>query len=286
MSLLDLFDELESSSSAPKILKSPFGWPGGKARSVQFILPHLPHRGLYCEPFGGSGVVLLSRPPSKLDILNDRYSGVVDFYRCLRDRDLCDKLIARLEMTVNSREEWMACTQWDVEDPVERAARWYYMIEYSFGSLGRVWGRARGGTYTGINGKIRSKLKYFWPAHHRMHRVQLENMDGIECMREYDCPNGVFYVDPPYLGIVNVYKHGTNDDYHRRLLRTIFDMEAFVALSGYPNPLYDEQDWDDIFEWESFVSIQGVRATEGNNLEGIPLSRGTAVERLWIKEAR
>lgn len=291
--LLSLFDELERNTSeveTPTILKAPFGYPGGKTRSVKFIIPRLPYNKVYCEPYGGSGTVLLNRNGSELEIFNDRYSGVTDFYRCMRDPVLFNKLIEWLDLTLNSREEWIRCQQtWeDVDDPVERAGRWYYMTEYSWGSLGRVWGRARGGNYKGLNGKIRNKLKAFDAVHQRFRDVQIENMDGIDCLRDYDSKDTVFYVDPPYVGAdPKIYKHRCNPDYHRRLLDTIFECQGFVAVSGFPNPLYDNRDWDDVWAWPVFISIQGLRGTEKNNLKDKDhLKRTKVKEHLWIKEAK
>lgn len=295
--LLGLFDDLERNSIQEDeetdgvIIRAPFGWPGGKSRSVKFIIPHLPYYKTYCEPFGGSGAVLLGRKVSTLEVYNDRYGGVVAFYRCLRDPKLFDRLVDWLDLTVNAREEWTACVNsWeDVDDPVERAGRWYYMNEYSFGSLGRCWGRARGGNYKGINGKIRNKLQHFPNIHKRFRDVQIENLDAIVCMKQYDTPQTVFYIDPPYVDAdPGMYKCKITRDYHSNLIAQIFECEGFVAVSGYSNPLYDNRDWDAVFEWDVSCTIQGVRGTEKNKLAALDgvLQRGSVTERLWIKEAK
>lgn len=281
--ILAMMEELErntkSKANVPTPLKVPFSYPGGKSRSLQYVLPHLPDRDLYCEPFGGSGAVLLARDESQLEIYNDAFGGVVSFYRCMRDPKLFDALVDWLELTVNSKEEfWNFKETWkDCTDDVERAGRWYYISEYSFGSLGRNWGRARGGKYTGVNGRIRRKLGHFTAIHERFANVQVENMDGIDCLKEYDCANGVFYVDPPYnVGDQHVYEHSVD---HKRLLDTIFNMKGFVALSGYENPLYDSYPWTRTFDWEVRVSIEG----HGNKQKKD--TRGTATEKLWIRES-
>ena len=279
--LLAMMEGLErlSNDRQPIIIKAPFSYPGGKSRSLKYVLPHLPLRELYCEPFGGSAAILLARDESRLEIYNDAFGGVVSFYRCMRSPALFEKLVTWLEMTVNSREEFafFKSTWRDQSDDVERAGRWYYVSEYSFGSLGRNWGRARGGKYTGVNGRIRRKLKHFQAVHTRFRNVQVENMDGIRCMREYDVPNGVFYIDPPYsTGDQHIYKHTVD---HKKLLDTIFSMKGFVALSGYDNPLYNSYPWDKTFDWEVAVSIEG----HGNKVKKD--TRPTATEKLWVKES-
>jgi len=290
--LLDLFDSLERATTDdikkyPK--KAPFGWPGGKSRSIRFILPHLPQTHTYVEPFGGSGVVLLNRQVSRLEVFNDRYAGIIAFYQCLRSKELCTRLMEWLDLTVNSREEWLRCAEtWeDQTDLIERAGRWYYMHEYSFGSLGRNWGRARSGRYTGINGKIAKKIKCFSEVHERFRNVQIENLDGIECMEQYDSKHTVFYVDPPYIDCdQGVYKHQVCPRYHRDLMEFIFNCKGFVALSGYDNPFYTDYDWDAKYDWDVFVSIQGTSKNTGLKNVVDQMERGKTQECLWIKEAK
>ena len=286
--LLDLFDELESSSKKTfKPLRAPFSYPGGKSRSLQFILPNLPNRKVYTEVFGGSGAVLLNRERCNLEVFNDAHSGVTAFYRCLRDRESFDKLVDWLTLTVHSREEFHFCkdTWEDCKDPIERAARWYYMVQCSFGSKGYTWGRAKGGDYIGIPGRIQGKLKSFEPVARRMQRVQVENMDAMDCLRDYDTMYAVHYLDPPYMECdQSIYKHNLNKLGHTKLMECVFGLKGFVAVSGFANDIYDNYPWDDKFSWDVSCSIKSATPVEGNNYSGG--DRTTMRECLWIKEAK
>ena len=290
MSLFDEIDRLGDKPNKDTIIRAPFGYPGGKSRSVYEILPHLPYRDRYCEPFGGSASVMLGRKSSKLEVFNDRYAGVVAFYRCMRSKKLSEDLIEWLRMTVHSREEFVWCkdTWKNVDDPVERAGRWYYMTSYSFGGLARNWGRATSDKGQ-MAGKIRRKLKIFPQIQSRLARVQIENQDWEDCMRDYDHSDMVFYCDPPYVDVnAGTYKNEMSIERHRDFLDTVFNCEGFVAVSGYSNPLYEERNWSERHEWESFVSIQSLSYTKGNGkekLQGLE-KRKHATEVLWIKESQ
>jgi DNA adenine methylase len=291
---MGLFTELDANTcdhtevSRDTILKPPFGWPGGKSKSVTKILPHLPYRQNYIEPFGGSYAVGLCRRAFGLEVCNDRYSGITDFYRCLRDPALVTRLIDWLELTVHSREEFQRCTAtWEnAEDPVERAARWYYMIQASFSGLGRCYGRALNSNCI-VADKIRNRLENFWPVHERLRTVQIENQDWLHCMKDYDAVDTVFYIDPPYIDASRgTYKHELSADDHRELLTTIFQCKGYVALSGYAgNPVIDNNPWDEIHTWDIFVSMQSVVNNERNKKEAHNdvVERGTSKECLWIK---
>src|SRR5690606_25089106 len=113
-SMSDLFSHLCSLGSHDQpnrdidVQRAPFGWVGGKSRSITNLLPLLPQRDKWVDVFGGSGVVTLNRQPAKiLDVYNDRYSGVVAFYRFLHDKDKLEQLCDRLRFTLHARAEFV-----------------------------------------------------------------------------------------------------------------------------------------------------------------------------------
>jgi len=284
MSLLDSL--LEMADENETILRAVFPYPGGKSRSVGNILPLLPYRNKYIEPFGGSAAVLLARRKSRLEIFNDRYAGVVAFYRCIRDAKKMAALCEWLDLTVCAREEFVwAKERWqNVSGDVERAALWYYITNYSFASLGRNFGRTI--TRSPLAGKIKLKLKLFPLIHERFRCVQVENQDWRDCIADYDSDDAVFYIDPPYVDAqVGAYVCTMSHSDHQDLITVIMELKGFAAVSGYSNPLYESADWDSRHEWESFVSLQPAGDIKGNNKEGIDSKRGHATEVLWIKEA-
>ena len=293
LNLLDAFDSSDLLSKEEKIkeqyLRAPIPYPGGKSRSVQYILPHLPYRDTYIEPFGGSAAVLLTRRVSKLEVYNDRYGGIVAFYRCIANKEKCNALMDRLSITITSREEFIwAKENWqNVEDDVERAALWFYIMNYSFAGLGRNFGRAVRGNGV-MAGKVLGKLESFAKLHQRMEKVQVENQDWFDCIKDYDHRESVIYCDPPYVDSHHgTYKHEMNHDDHRKFIDTVAHCKGFVAVSGYANPLYDNQNfWTGRYEWDSYVSISPRAFTEGNGKEDIKDvdTRVSAREVLWIKE--
>lgn len=271
-----------------KIVKAPFAYPGSKTKSIRHIIPTLPVRNTYIEPFGGSGVVLLNRKPSRLEVFNDRHSGIVDFYKCIRDYDMLNQLCAKLEFSIHSRElfnidkqEWISTS-----DPVERALKWYNTIRYSFGSKGMEWGRVLSGRgATPMANKIYNKLPEFYDIHQRIKCVQFENRDALTIIKEYDAEDCVMYLDPPYANARGgAYKYEMSHDDHRRLLELIFKSKAFIAVSGYSSSLYEDQDWDERFEWEVNTTLAGNNNAGGNQKVKFNENNNYVTEVLWIKE--
>lgn len=288
MGLFDSLEQLEPEIEQ-RVLRAPFPYIGSKRQSIRNILPNLPYRNAYIEVFGGSGVVLFNRRKSKVDVYNDRFGGIVCFYRCLKDKDKMDGVIDWLNKSIMAKEEYYHCrdTWRDCTDEVERAAKWYYSVVYSFGGKGAQWGR--GCTGYSKAGLHISKTKDFQEIHNRLQNVQIENASWEKIMTDYDSPDAVFYLDPPYIATSNDgYCHDMKPDEHRYMLDKIHKMSGFVALSGYSNSLYEGYDWDDRITWEVKCTFVGNANTAGNkkeHLKGLE-SYGDAEEVLWIKEAR
>jgi DNA adenine methylase len=290
--MLDLLDGMVDETEEEEIrehslCKSPFNYPGNKTRALEHLLKYIPNRDTYVEPFGGSGALLLARRPSKLEVYNDRFGGVVDFYRCLKDKKLFEQLSEWLDLTVHSREDFVDCkNHWpEQEDIVARAGMWFYSTVYSFGGLGRNFGRAvKAGAI--LSGRVRDRIADFAPVHARLKNVQIENQDWAAILRDFDTPGTVFYMDPPYIDAYGgCYRHEMSKQDHQRMLESIFKLQGFVALSAYPNNLYDGFPWDNYYSWEQYVSMTGQANTE-TNYQTVIKDRGRVQEGLYIKEAR
>jgi len=255
-------------------IKAPFSYPGSKEKLLEHILDILPKGDKYIEPFGGSGVVLLNRDPSNLEVFNDKYTCITDFYKCLQS-DLIDKLIEKCKLTVHSRElfyQYKNSLKYDIhrtdkksyevgaknrfetnrtdDQIVENAYRWYYLMRYSFGGKGMQFARMTKGK-NNISGKIDLHLKEFWYIHARLRKVIIENLDWEQCIEDYS--PGIFYLDPPYLDVENAYQNTELSTInHRKLLDIIHSTKGYFAISGFENELYNQYKWDEEYSFERF----------------------------------
>lgn len=284
MNLMSIFEELDNDGTHEIRLQPPFRYPGSKSRMLDSILPHIPYARGYVEPFGGSGAVLFSRRPSKLEVFNDIDSGIVNFYRCMRDPALFERLCDLLELTIHSREQWVeAKERFDKEDDsVMRAFYWYYKTMYSFGALGRNFGRA---TAPSANiGKIYERIPDFPAIHYRLRNVQIECQDWHKILDDFDNEDTVFYIDPPYVECdTSVYKSILTRQQHADLIDHVFSLRGQAVVSGYANPIYDGQNWDDVITFDAFVAVAPTKNSAANHKDGITGERSSVKERLWIR---
>lgn len=268
------------------IIKAPFPYPGGKQNAIPIILPHLPYTDYYCEPFGGSGAILLARQKSKNEYFNDRFSGVTDFYHCVKNRVLLEQLLGWLDFTPFSREEFVRCREtWrDSPDVVERAARWYCSVLMSFQAYGRHYGRSKVANAR-FSMKLPNQLKGFWPVHYRLQGTYIENQDWRDLLTDLDHPRRVWYLDPPYLDVADMYECKMKPEEHEEMCHRIFKLQGFVALSGYDNPIYNRFPWSRRLHWEARATSNASIGTESNNRLGTEsLNQETRIECLWLKD--
>lgn len=290
---MDLFNMLDAMDETPierehNPIRAPFGYPGGKDRSIKHLMKLLPVRDIWVDVCGGSGIVTLNRKRSKiLDVYNDRWSGVTAFFQCLRDDNLYQQLYDKIALTMHSREDFIFCkSNWTNEnfDTVTRAALFHAMLSYSFSGLGRNWART---LKSRVTFKETFDIPYWEMIHERFKECQIENLDWELCLKDFDGIGTVFYIDPPYLGTFPaIYKHKFTEATHRKMLDKIFnDVEGYVAVSSYVNPLYEEYPWDEKWEWKVSVSINSRSSTEtGHRMYDGHIS--DAVECLYVKETK
>jgi DNA adenine methylase len=276
---LDAFDEHEDTNRTG-YLHAPTKYCGNKD-SLPFILPQLPYLDSFVDVFGGSGQVLFERRKSRLEVYNDRQSGMSAFYRVIQNAEQLIEFERRLDLLQHSRELFYSFKEDlnNVElDIVERALKWYYMVQVSFGGKGREYGRVKQPD-TPLYDKIHCYKDTFPHFHKRLQGVQIENLDWKDCIKDYDSHSTVFYLDPPYWDS-NQYQHTMTRSDHVKMCTMIFDSHGFFALSGYENDVYDSYPWDDVHMFEVQQNFTPADQTKGNKSRS-----DMRKEFLWVKEA-
>ncbi len=255
-----------------------FGWYGGKFSHLDWLLPLLPKCHHYCEPFAGSGAVLINREPAPVETYNDIDGDVVNFFRVLRDRH--EELIRAIALTPFSREEYHRAIYGSTNgiSDVERARRFYIKARQTrtglaqTASLGR-WANCKDTSRAGMSGVVSRWLggvDALDEIAQRLIRVQIENRPAVDVIRLYDSPKTLFYCDPPYLhatrGDAKAYGFEMDEGQHREFAEVVNECKDMVAVSGYDHPLMDE-----LFKPGRWFKTQGpdktIHSTKGKRSE-------------------
>jgi DNA adenine methylase len=228
---------------------SPLNWFGSKSKLSSQIVKHFPAHRTYCEPFGGSAAVLLAKEPSKVEVYNDIDRQLVNFFRVLRDPELCAKLHDDAEDTLYARAEFELAKQ-SCDYPVEAARRFLVRHRMSFGGNGEDWcysvETSRRGTAAAIR-RWRWGIESLPAIHNRLKNVQIECSDWRGILRRFDGADTLFFLDPPYVPetrVAGTYRYELTHDDHRELVAFLLSVRGMVVLSGYarPMPLWNVRD--------------------------------------------
>ncbi len=77
----------------------------------------------------------------------------------------------------------------------------------------------------------------------RLLTCYIENHDALHVIKQWDRPETLFYVDPPYVHDTRKtkgdYVFEMDDDAHIKLVDTLLDVKGMVVLSAYKHPIYD-----------------------------------------------
>lgn len=250
-------------------------WFGAKRTLAPTIVEQLGPHTAYFEPFCGSMAVLLAKPPTKYETVNDLHGDLTNLARVLQDEHMAVELYARLARTL--------FVDGILEEAVHRIneesttitsperAYWYFIASWM----------ARNGTagtwrtnyqlavrYTGTGGAPTTR----WanavasiPAwHHRLRNVVILRRDAFSILNRFeDLPTTAIYADPPYILETRTarsnaqdahYMHefrnqaapdGTPDD-HTRLAEALHEYRrARIVVSYYDHPRVRElyADW-------------------------------------------
>lgn len=275
-------------------MTAAFPWFGGKATPHirNAILESLPPHTRYIEPFGGGASVLLGKVPAEIEVYNDVDRGLVSFFRCVADPERFPRFLDRVQAMPFSRELWEECNRtWvAIHDPIEQAARWYYVARCSFsGAFGSAWGATTDSTAGGMSSSVARWLHALQdlPAiHARMQRVQIECCDWRIVLDRYAGDGWLAYCDPPYvLGARRSggYAHELRDSDHEDLIQCLIAYRGAVVLSGYRSALYEPLDaagWQSI-EIPVVCSAAGRTRASGLQGAGIAREKQSRIEVVW-----
>lgn len=264
------------------ITRPALRYHGGKFRLAAWVMRFFPPHRVYTEAFGGAAGVLLQKPRSHGEIYNDLDSDVANFFACLRDPVLRDRLVQACTLTPYARDEFELA--WEPsDDQVERARRTAVRAQMGFGSAGATKGS------TGLRTDTMRKFttaQMDWAAYpdsllataERFSAVLIENRPAVDVLQQHDGPETLHFVDPPYVHSTRVlrsqsgYRHEMSDDDHAELLEVLGNLRGMVVLCGYATELYSAE----LQGWQVHTTTARISAGRG---------AGVRTEVVWLNPA-
>lgn len=223
---------------------APTPYYGGKSSLAQTIAGMFTDHVRYAEPFAGSLAVLLAKPPSKHEIVNDLDSDLMVFWRVLRDTP--DELARACFFTPHSRAERRAAIHIPADaTDLERARLvWSALVQGRSGTLANTgWRHSREASRGDHARTMKRYVERIERVAERIRDVTLECRPAVEVIERYGNDAAtLLYCDPPYLGSTRRFNYKTEmlgEGQHRELAEALRECRATVILSGYHSDLYD-----------------------------------------------
>ena len=219
-------------------LKTPISYYGGKQKLAARIVSLIPRHTLYCEPFIGGAAIFFAKRPSKVEVINDTNSELINFYRVVKEG--FSGLEAEIRNSFHSRDlhrkAWIVYNNPDMFSDIKRAWAVWVLSSQSFSSkLNGSWGFdvTSNTTTRKINTKRDGFTKVFAT---RLERCQLECADARYVIASRDTPESFFYCDPPYYNSDLGHYDGYSERDYEELLYLLSKIKGKFLLSSYPSP--------------------------------------------------
>ncbi len=207
---------------------------GGKSSIAKWIVSHFPEHRVYLEPFCGSCAVLLAKPKSFIEIVNDMDRRLITMFETLRERP--SELAALLWATPYSPENWRHGKTSD--EALEDARLLIASGQQFYCGNGNTstWAIDKAGAAHKPKSSVWADYcQRVLPFAARIKDVQILCEDAIKSIeRVKDNPDALIYVDPPYLGHEDEYRFGVD---YERLAAVLNNCKAKVIVSEYDSAL-------------------------------------------------
>jgi DNA adenine methylase len=203
-----------------------FCYMGGKTQLVPKLLRLIPPHSTYCEVFGGAGNLLLSKPPSHVEVWNDKDGALANLMRVIKT---CPHLLIRAARGIPYSRVWYERLQREIKTTgltgteVQRAAKFWFLLRASFfGHPEKGW---RFALHTNEALRLENGLPLIKEVSKRLAVVYIDCLDFRRCIKNWDGPDTFFFLDPPYYGATKYRSRGPQF--------TTRDHEDLAALLGH-----------------------------------------------------
>ncbi|MGE3807696.1 MAG: DNA adenine methylase, partial [Gemmataceae bacterium] len=208
-----------------------------------------PHRA-YWEPFCGSLAVLLAKPRTAHENVNDLHGELTNLAQVLAQEKNAVRLYGMLsralmhESTYASSAAWLQEHELSDRPDVQRA--YHYFIVAWQGRNGFEGTAKAKPTFTlrwtssgGHNGqRFRAAVESIPDWHDRLRSVVILRRDGFDVLEQIeDNPRVVVYCDPPYLNKSTAYRHDFAADDHARLAQALRRFRKTRVVVSYYDDL-------------------------------------------------
>lgn len=241
----------------------PLRYPGSKYRAYkyieQFIL--LTDHDEYREPFCGSSAVFFQKNTSKISWLNDKDSGLMNFYKIIQNRYFAQKLADESSKVEPSKDYFNCLKNTIFDNDYERALQYFIINRTAYSGIMNLpnWGFH----------KIKSVQPKKWPerilkASDKLQNVILTSLDYEQVIfAPAQGEKVLLFVDPPYYMAdqKRAYIESFKEEDHIRLVRNLKNVKFNFILT------YDDcEEVRNLYKWANIHPVEFMYHTANSNV--------------------
>ena len=224
-----------------------FSYYGGKQRIARHILPvidEIPHT-VYGEPFCGGASVLYARDARTVansdhyrEYLNDKNEWVTTFYRVGKLQP--DELLTLIDATLYSESAHAKAKGIlkNSENYSDLEIAWAFYVQANMSFANKLGGGWASTVNSGNRGAVWvSRRKHLSNALARLSEVAISCSDAISCIKRWDSPQTLHYIDPPYPGADQGHYSGYTIEDYMQLCDCLDTIHGSYILSNYPQSI-------------------------------------------------
>ena len=212
------------------MLKPPICRVGGKSKLRNTIIEMIPRHTCYVELFFGAGWVYFGKEESKVEVINDIDSELVNLFKTIKYHSPEIERLLQYEFSGRDIfEEYKNCSI-EYLTEIHRAIRFLYLITQSFAGKGKVYGygtttKPSQHIFKEVLGEIRERLK----------NTYVENLSFEKIIDKYDREHSFFFCDPPYFE-TSGYDNKFGEEEHIILLDKLKNLKGKFLLTINDHP--------------------------------------------------
>lgn len=238
-------------------IRRPLNYYGSKEKLCPIIHALIPSGpSTWVDVFCGSAIVTLKKDRHPREVINDANRDIVTLFDVLRS-ERAPELYAAIETTPYAEELLYRAYETDPgEDPVSKAL--HFLIRSWFGrggddhKTGFRWSKSMTTSPEMLWARMPARLQVVAD---RLRGVCIRSVDAFKILTDYNHPDCLLFVDPPYPGDAGRrYAVRMSDDQHEALARELAASRSKVILTMNPATIYSQvlKDWV-----ETPVTVQG-----------------------------
>ena len=235
---------------------TPLTWHGGKMNLLPYLVPLVESaKGatFFMEAFAGGAALLWGlRVPFVTEVLNDRMSAVVKFWKTMQsDFDAFNTLAHERGLHAYDHyvtaQDIMAGRQQPADDIELSWALWYAtMVTHSHTGTGGFVINYEQCAAKGFRGKLERMTATMME---RLKHVTILNRDAVELIQVHGKDSrSLIYLDPPYVSAAQGFYAGYEQEHFDALLEALSGLQCRWILSSYPNERLEE--YREKFGWK------------------------------------